>query len=362
MRIAFQSKPRGIALIIVMIAIFVLAVLIGAFAYAMKVETKLAMNANREAEVIWLGRSGVELARWYVANEPPPGEPYESLNQKWAGGPGSLAMTNSVLAEAPPLENCQIGDGKVSVKITDLDRKFNINRADEPLLKQALTLVGVDAGEIDGITSSILDWIDTDDNEHMNGAESDYYQTLDPPYYAKNKPMDDLADLLFIKGVWDHQEIFWGSSSTNHTPAAFQKTDRFGRPVAEPVYAIGLAELFTPLSSANGKLNVNTASATVLQAIPLVDAATAAQIVQMRAGPDGVDGTDDDTPFRTINEVVNAVPDRAVYSQIARYCDVRSSTFQVEVTADIGGYQRVFHAIIGRNNPRDVQILSFYWD
>jgi type II secretory pathway component PulK len=174
--------------------------------------------------------------------------------------------------------------------------------------------------------------------------------------------MDDLSDLLFLKGIWDHQEIYWGSASTNHTPAAFQKTDRLGRPMAEPTYPVGLVELFTPLSSANGKLNVNTASETVLQAIPMVDANTASQIVQMRAGPDGVDGTDDDTPFRTINEVVNAVPDRTIYGQIARYCDVRSSTFQVEVDADIGGYKRVFHAIIGRNSARDVQILSFYWD
>src|SRR5262249_11855959 len=107
--IRVHSSSRGIALIIVMIAIFVLAVLIGAFAYSMKVETKLAMNSNREAEVIWLGRSGVELARWVVAQQAlVPGEPYESLNQKWAGGPGSEALTNSPLADIS-LENYQIG-------------------------------------------------------------------------------------------------------------------------------------------------------------------------------------------------------------------------------------------------------------
>ena len=44
----------------VMIAIFVLSVLVGAFAYSMKVETKLAMNANQETESTWSdGRSGV---------------------------------------------------------------------------------------------------------------------------------------------------------------------------------------------------------------------------------------------------------------------------------------------------------------
>src|SRR6185503_2059823 len=111
MRITIHPKPRGIALIIVMIATFVLAVLIGAFALSMKVETKLAMNANRETELLWLGRSGVELARYAVAQQSiVPGEPYDSLNQKWANGPGSLALSNSPLADFS-LENQKIGNG-----------------------------------------------------------------------------------------------------------------------------------------------------------------------------------------------------------------------------------------------------------
>ena len=50
----------------------------------MKVETKLAQNANSEQQLLWLGRSGVELAggSWRRAERP-----YDSLNQVWAGGP-----------------------------------------------------------------------------------------------------------------------------------------------------------------------------------------------------------------------------------------------------------------------------------
>ena len=40
--------------------------------------------------------------------------------------------------------------------------------------------------------------------------------------------------------------------------------------------------------------------------IPGVDATTAATIIQQRAGPDGVDGTDDDTPFRDVGQVASA--------------------------------------------------------
>ncbi len=357
MRIARRSSEKGIALAAVMVAVFVLGALVGAFAYAMKIETKLAMNANNDTRMIWLGRSGVELARYVLAQQLTiQGEPYDSLNQKWAGGPGSLANSNSVLADIS-LENYQIGDGKVSVKITDLERKFNINVADERILEQALTLAGIDAGSLPTISSSILDWIDSDDVTHVNGAESDYYQSLDPPYYAKNRPVDDLSELLLINGITP--DIYWGASSTNHLPAAFQKMGRFGRGGEAPSYAVGLADVFTPISG--GRINVNTASLTALQILPGIDENTAAQIIKSRSGPDGVDGTEDDTPFNNVGELINAGVNPQAIPLLVRYCDVRSRTFEVEVEADIGGYKRSFHAILGRNNPRDVQVMNFYW-
>ncbi len=356
MKFSRQSSAHGIALIIVMVAIFVLSVLVGAFAFSMKVETKLAMNANHDAELIWLGRSGVELARWAVAQQAAiAGEPYDSLNQIWAGGPGGMTSSNSPLAGVS-LDHYQIGDGFVSVKIKDLERKLNINQADDQILQQALTLVGVDAGEIPRISAAIIDWIDPDDVTHINGAESDYYQGLEPPYYAKNRPIDDLSELLLVRGVT--LDMYWGSSSTNHTAAAFQQVDHWGRPVEQPTYPIGLADIFTPLS--NGKININTASAETLQAIPLVDANAAAQIIQQRSGPDGVDGTEDDLPFRDAAEAGMAI-NPGVAQQLRRYGTVRSNTFEVRVTAELGGYTREFYAIMGRNNPRDVQILGFYW-
>src|SRR2546421_11778589 len=69
---AFGLRPSpssGIAIVIVLISIFVLAILAGGFATAMRVETKLARNANSESELEWLGRSGVEYARWILAQQ-----------------------------------------------------------------------------------------------------------------------------------------------------------------------------------------------------------------------------------------------------------------------------------------------------
>ena len=352
-----RHPSAGIALIIVMISITVLSILAAGFAYAMKVETKLAQNANSETEMTWLGLSGVELARYILALQLTISqEPYDSLNQKWAGGPGSFSSSNSVLANIP-MDNYELGNGKFSIKITDLERKVNINGADEAMLEQALRLVGVDAGDFSAIAGSILDWIDPDDSTHIGGTESDYYQTLDPPYYAKNKPMDDLSELLLVRGVTP--EIFWGGVASDHRPAAFQQRHGPGRPDSTPAYSVGLAELFTAISS--GRLNINTASLTTLQMIPLVDENIASEIIRLRSGPDGADGTEDDTPFHNPGELVNAGLPRQAVQQAMRFCDVRSRTFQVQVNAEIGSYKREYYAILARNGPRDVQILSFYW-
>lgn len=358
-----RTTPRqfrsGIALVVVMIAVAVLSLLAAAFAYSMKVETKLAQNANSEVELLWLGRSGVEYARYILAQQlAVVNEPYDSLNQKWAGGPGGIGSTNSVLSTLS-LDNYPLGDGHFSIKITDLERKVNINMADQQMLEQAFILMGGDASQGEAVSSSILDWIDPDDDTHINGAESDYYQGLDPPYFAKNAPIDDLSELLLVKGVTP--EMYWGSAAAGHTVAAFQQKQGFaGFNEAPESYSVGLKDIFTPIST--GRININTASSTVLQMIPMVDENIATEIIRQRAGPDGVDGTDDDTPFANVGELINVGLGGQAVQSLSRLCDVHSRTFEVQVDAEVAGYHRHFVAILGRNSPMDVKVLSFYWE
>ena len=60
---------RGFALIIAMIAIIVLSIMAATLAISMKVEMTLARRANSEQQLLWLGRSGVELARYVLSEE-----------------------------------------------------------------------------------------------------------------------------------------------------------------------------------------------------------------------------------------------------------------------------------------------------
>ena len=349
MRISPSTNDRGIALIVVMIAVFVLSALAGAFAYSMKVETKLALNSNNESDLEWVGRSGVEVARWVLSQEMKC--PYDSLNQIWAGGPGGTCDTNGPLQDLQ-LNEFHVGKGYCKITITDLERKVNVNTADEATLNQALKVVGADATEQGTIVDSILDWIDTDDNQKANGAESDYYQGLTPAYSAKNGPIDDVSELLMIKGIRVNPEIY------SQEYANVQRVDRFGDPIPPHEYAAHLKDVFTPIST--GKININTADRIGLQMIPGVDEAIADQIIKLRSGPDGADGTEDDTPFASVGELASAGIPQSAAPQMAHYCTVRSNTFEVKVEAHINGSTQTYYAILGRNNQRDIQILGFH--
>ncbi len=291
--------------------------------------------------LLWLGRSGVEYARWILAQEAAiAGQPYDALNQKWAGGAGSLTESNSVLAGIS-LDNYAIGNGTVSLKITDLERKVNINTAGSATLQQALILMGVDADDLSVVSDSILDWIDPDDSPHVAGAESDYYQGLIPPYYAKDAPIDDLSELLLVKNVT--REIYWGGSATNHAPGTLQLKQKLGLGTAPgeiPSYPFGLEALFTPISS--GQVNINTADANVLRCFSAEMPIWRPPSCNNAPGPDGVDGTEDDTPF----------PAPGQFSQFSNLLTTRSRTFEVRVTAQIGDYKREYTAILFRNSAR----------
>ena len=366
MKIRLRSHSDGIALLIVMCAIFVLSILAAGMAFSMKVESTLARRSDSNEQLIWLGRSGVERARWVLAQEVTT-QPFDSLNQIWAGGSGSIGESNSALVGIS-LDNYQVGDGTVSVKIIDLDRYANINTASGPEIQQALTLMGVDAGSISVVSDSIQDWVQGGDDPRIAGAKNDYYQGLPTPYNCKEAPMDDLSELLLVKGIWDHPEIYWGGAATNHPGPSFQHHLGFGNAGEAPNYPFGLVDLFAPFSS--GRININTAGKNVLQLLLMTAgtdvgtaATTADDIIKWRSGPDGIDGTSDDLPFQSVPQLTAAGVDSGVVAKIGGLADVRSTTFKVTATAKINNFSRDFHAIIYRPaGSRTVMVVRFYWN
>lgn len=363
-----------------MITIIALTTLVASFALSMSTEVRLAQNADYDLELEWMGRAGIEMARWALANKCPEQKGLDALNQFWAGG--TAPCSNGIPQIS--LKNVPMGQGHFSVTITDMERKWCINQVANQrnpqleVLQKALAEVGLtDAGLSSTIMDSILDWISPNvTTTRLNGAKDEFYNRLRPPYYCKNGNIDDLSELLLIKGITP--EIYWGSNSTNHSVSAFQQHGGgpFEQPASstgphfrnkdEPVYPVGLQELFSPLG---GPLNVNTASLKTLQLIPGLDASAAQQIISQRAGPDGIDGTEDDAPIQNIGEINGLnVPGAAqvgtATQNLAAYIGVRSYVFEVRVDAEINGYKRKFYGIVSRTGGTGQQIkcVKFYWD
>jgi general secretion pathway protein K len=134
------------------------------------------------------------------------------------------------------------------VRVMDEGGKINLNRADEETLRRVFTNLGLEGPQRDMIVDAILDWRDPDDLHHLNGAESDYYLSLSPPYTAKNGPFDTVEDLLWVRGVTP--ELFYGGGD--------QEQGRF--------YQVGLREVFT-VDSPMDRVNLRTASAEVIHAL-----------------------------------------------------------------------------------------------
>jgi general secretion pathway protein K len=341
MKIRRTKKDKGFAVIIALIAVTVLTIMAGEFAYSMKVETRLAANTNNDEEFYWIGRGGVERACWWLALEG--NQPYSSRMQYWAGGPGDGPETNGPLA-GMSLQDFQIGEGTVSLKMEEQESKININTADGPLLQQVLSVQGADPNSVAVVSDSVLDWIDADDNTRPAGAESDYYLGLTPAYYAKNAPMDSIEELLLVKGVTP--DMFKGTPPED----APQHQLGFGHaPGQEATYAFGLRDVFTPFSS--GKINLLTANDQVLQLIPGLDTAAAQAIESVR---------DSDPPVRNIAALLSAagVPQAGV-GQIMNYVSIQGNTYEVQAKVTIGQLSHTYTAIVIRNG-RNMQVVSYY--
>jgi general secretion pathway protein K len=358
----FPQPANGFALVVVLIVIVALGILAGAFALAMKVELRLSSNASNDAEMEWLGRSGVEMARYVLGQSM--SQPAACLAQIWAGGPGWGQETNGPLMSISLRDNV-LGDGRFSVRIVDQERRLGINLnvpegMKKAMLERALKFIGLTAGDTPTLVDSIIDWIDPDDAVGLNGTESDFYAALPQPYGAKNGPIDDLAELLLVRGVTP--EVYWGPAVTGHRQQTLG-VQRDPTAIAEaPTYPVGLVDLFCALSS--GRLNINTASIQTLQLLPGVDELVAANIVRARAGLDGVDGTEDDTPFQNLaglnpGVVPGIIPEMT--AQYAAFCGISSSVFEVRVDAQLGRTRRTYTALVKRNSPDNIQVLQFGW-
>ena len=272
----------------------------------------------------------------------------DSLQEDWAD-PETLAA----YLEAVPFE-----DGQLSVTIIDEMGKIQINalvsfpegrqfnEAQRKMWERfTLLLLVLDDEQQEALEEtdplsiiySIKDWLDSGDDDAitgLSGAESDYYQSLDPPYECKNGPFDHLSEVRLVKGILP--ELF----------------DGFGG-------AAGLSAYLTVYGSEKsgdqgftfpGRININSADLPVLSALLPTDAVDFAELlVEHREAVSGTQYTNDLTQvgwYKTVPGFADIDIDGSLIS-------VSSTVFRIIATAQLDDVKASATAVVQREQDAE---------
>ncbi|MDH5543437.1 MAG: general secretion pathway protein GspK [Nitrospinota bacterium] len=193
------SDQKGIALAIVIWLLVLLAVLSSELVASVKGDVRAVANFSEDRGAYYLAYAGVQLGIGEILRMHD--FTFESEEAGLVFGKGS---EENIRLEPTRRENIPLGDGYVSYRIEDENRKLNLNvLAKDPVRFSLLFAILFSEGEVDIalVVDSILDWVDADELSRPNGAESDYYASLPDPYEAKNSEFDTLNELRRVRGI-----------------------------------------------------------------------------------------------------------------------------------------------------------------
>ena len=182
------------------------------------------------------------------------------------------------------------GDVGFTAKIESEGSRFNINSLlmnrgdgadpDKALLREMFVEWGADEDFAQEVVDALVDWVDENELEELNGAEYPYYEELGFLNRPYNRPFYSLDEMRLVRGMED----------------------------LEPLYP-GWRDWFTIWSS--GGLDVNEADPEKLARAAEVSIDDASSIRDRVLGPDMIRGTEDDQPFSNSGQVLDllGVPD-----------------------------------------------------
>jgi len=206
---------RGIALLLAVWLLAILAAIAGEFVVSTRVKAAAERNQRDGIAAAALAQAGYRAALAALAPE---------VDRLGLDAEGRLLLYRAGEAEGTPAEerDVPLGDGVYSWRLESEDGRFNINgpRSRQRLVA-LLAAAGLEPGaERDTIADSILDWTDDQAGHRLNGAEEDWYRAQDPPYSCKDAPFDLPAELLLVRGV--KREYFEGGDVEGHTYGALR--------------------------------------------------------------------------------------------------------------------------------------------
>lgn len=202
MKRRLQNRQTGSVIIIVLWTAVLLTVLVTAMASKVRLSAKTALH-NQEASASWGKLMGaLSHAEMEIMLERMPRPIGEELEESDEGE----IRTPAYRFNGQELELAYPSDENMVVRIYDHAGKINLNRIPRrnmQLLIEKL-LGGTEEAEpehVQDLLAAWTDWTDLNDLEGLNGAEKDYYQSLDRPYSPRNNPeLDTVEEILHVRG------------------------------------------------------------------------------------------------------------------------------------------------------------------
>ncbi len=208
MKNPLQQRQTGSVIIIVLWTAVLLTVLVTAMASKVRLSAKTALH-NQEASALWPQLMGAvnqaEMELMLERMPRPIGETLEETEEGEIRTP-ALRFNGQILSlNYPAAEN-------LLVRIYDHAGKINLNRIPrrnmQLLIEKRLGGQDADPQEVQDLLAAWTDWTDLNDLEGINGAEKDYYQSLEQGYNPRNNPeLDTVEEILHVRGF---AELFEG--------------------------------------------------------------------------------------------------------------------------------------------------------
>jgi len=181
-------KEQGVALITVMLILALATIL------AVSMSSRQQLNIHRSSNIV-----NFEQAYQYVLGA-------ESWAQQILKRDDKDNDTDSFQDDwALPLPELPIEGGSMSGQIEDLQARFNLNnlvlngkpqKSEIESFKRLLRVLGLK----EELSAVVVDWIDENEDVTFSGAEDNDYLNLPLPYRAANTAMQDVSELLLLKG------------------------------------------------------------------------------------------------------------------------------------------------------------------
>lgn len=356
-----MGNERGAALIFAIMAMVIMTAIVVEFAYDTRVDVSMLANYRYTQQARYFSEAGVEAARVLLLSDLERDEangilidyyahdasnavgtnmadPSQSGGIALLGGDASLDEIWSLMTpEAPAVPLADTG-GQVKLTIRDELGKVNLNQLDIPRgLDPAspvarawvnfLVACGLDETTAQELVPKLVDWIDRDDDAMTHGAESAFYQQLDPAYMTRNGLFVSVDELRLLEGV---SLETWAKLA--------------------PYVTVFPQE--NPLAS---RININTASAPVLQFLdPDIDAATAQAIIEERSRKPFAA----DSEFQQVLSAHSA--DSALYGRVIGKIRRDSNIFSVRSAAALHGVEYTVYAVLRRTRGKK-EVETLYW-